>query len=79
MLFQSVVYQFVSPLITGEFPKPELSIIDRHVGVLGTAVPETAVDENRDSLASKNKIGPTYQIHVTAPAEDAVLAKESCE
>jgi hypothetical protein len=42
-------------------------------------VPETAVDENRDSLASKNKIGTTYQIHVTAPAEDAVLAKESCE
>jgi hypothetical protein len=78
-LFQRAVNELVSPFIAGEFTKPELPIIDGHIGVLGAAVPEAAVDENCDFLAPENEIRLTNHFHVTTPSDDVVFAKEPCK
>jgi hypothetical protein len=55
-LFQRAVNELVSPFIAGEFTKPELPIIDGHIGVLGAAVPEAAVHKHRQLKLGENEV-----------------------
>jgi hypothetical protein len=55
-LFQGAIYMLVASFVTREFLKPELSVVDGHIGVLGTSMPKAAVNEDRNLLAPKNKV-----------------------
>ncbi len=55
-----------------EFPFPKGAIVPRHVGMFGAAVPEAAIDKDRDALFAKHEIRPAKHIGMTPPAGDFV-------
>ena len=49
--------QSVASPICGEFILPKKAVIDRHIGMPGASMPETAVDKDDNALFAKHKVG----------------------
>ena len=69
----------VSFLVACDFKAPVLAIVAGHPAVPSAAVPETAVNEDGQSLAAKGEIRPAGKRQVPAPAGDASSAEDGCQ
>jgi hypothetical protein len=65
----------ITRLIALKFGKPIAPVGRWIAAMLRASVPETAVDENHDTLAAKRKIGTAGQRLVTAPTGDSISPK----
>lgn len=65
-------HEAITSLIAGKFFPPERGVVPRFRGVHGAAVPEAAVDEDREFQFGKNKVWFAEQRSVSPPACDAV-------
>lgn len=70
--FQKPVHFPIPRPVALDLGFPEGGAGSRPGGVLGAAVPETAVDEQGYSQFLKNKIGFTWQLGTSSPARDAI-------
>jgi len=51
---------------------PKWPVIHRQIGVLGASMPETAINENDDTLAAKGEIRLSKMLLTTTPSGDAM-------
>ena len=63
--------------VGGEFLFPERPIVHRQVGVFGASMPETAINENNDTLPAKGEIRFSKMHLAATPAGDAMRPKEA--
>lgn len=69
-------YFIAAAFIAGDFGLPVSEAGFWHTAVLWTAVPETAVNEDREVLAKKHEIGMSWHRVVTTPSGDTVGAED---
>lgn len=72
---QLLVYAVVASLVRGEFLFPECTVAGGNSTMLGAAVPETAVNKNRQSCRAENEVRFSEYGLPAPPAGDSVLAK----
>src|SRR4051794_2539296 len=68
-LYQSAVGVAIPGLVGFDLCSPPLSVLLGPGTMLGTAVPKTTVDENRNALFFKEEIGPTPHFWQRAPVD----------
>ena len=56
---------------------PKRAVVDRHIGVLGASMPETAINKNHDTLPAKGEIGFSEKNLSATPAGYAICPHKS--
>ncbi|HUD83338.1 MAG TPA: hypothetical protein VMQ67_07535 [Candidatus Saccharimonadales bacterium] len=56
LLTQRFRHQTISTLVCREFLFPKHPIVERHIGMFGASMPETAVHKNCNALLTKNEV-----------------------
>jgi hypothetical protein len=75
ILTQNVVHATVSFLVCGEFLFPERSITGRGVAMSPAAMPETAVNKNRQFCNPENEVWFSKDELTASPSRDVVTTK----
>jgi hypothetical protein len=68
-LLQGLVYYLISKFVTLELSLPKKSITVWNLSMIGTSVPKTSIDKNRDTQLGKNEIGSPENPRVAAPTD----------